>query len=87
MAVLGVANAATFAVPDLQGRSVVARGRRASGEVGGSESVTLTVAQSEHAHMVQALSSMATGPSARDSLLSFANSNMFPFSVDPGTVM
>jgi microcystin-dependent protein len=87
MAVLGVPNADTFAVPDLQGRSVVARGRRSSGEVGGAESVTLTALQSGHTHMVAALSSMATGPSPRNNLLSFASANKVPFSLDPGTVV
>ncbi|WP_457418937.1 phage tail protein [Roseateles sp. P5_E7] len=74
----------TFALPDLRGRVPVHQGRgaglssRVIGEVGGSEAVTLTLAQMpQHSHAMNASSAAATMGSPGGALLATTAVNSY----------
>jgi microcystin-dependent protein len=70
-----------FTLPDLQGRSVVGRGARASGVTGGAEQVRLTEAQVGHGHRLQSVTGDASSSVPTNSLFAPANGTGFYSSV------
>lgn len=74
----------TFALPDLRGRVPVHQGTgpglspRIIGEVGGSETVTLTAAQMpQHSHALQASSGLANGAAGAAGVLAATAVNIY----------